>query len=64
MKVILHHRPTAGLRAHLEDISPPWLDVVFADPVDQLAFRGKLADADVLWHVLEPLGQADFAGAG
>ncbi len=63
VKVLLHHNPSPGLRAHLNTVVPGWVTLDFADPADRDGFRRKLAGAEVLWHVLEPLGRDDIAAA-
>ncbi|EFV12240.1 2-hydroxyacid dehydrogenase [Segniliparus rugosus] len=42
--------------------SHPWLDVVFSEKDEELRARA-LAQAEVIWHGLRPLGPADFDAA-
>ena len=56
MKVIYHH--TAGpwlVRRLVELEGEAGLDVVVVAPEDHHSLRSALADAEVVWHVLEPM---------
>lgn len=64
MKVIYHH--TAGpwlVRSLLELEGEAGLDVVVVAPDDHRGLGSALADADAVWHVLEPMTAAFIEGA-
>lgn len=61
MKVLLHYRAGPGLAARLAGL--PGLDVSIVSDADDDAFAQALPEAEVIWHVLRPLGAADIARA-
>lgn len=57
MKAILHYRAGPILRQTLADNPPAGWNVVVVDETDVETFERELADADVLLHVLQPIGR-------
>ena len=63
MKVIYHHTAGPWLRARLRSLHDEAdLDVMIVAPEDHAGLVDALADAEVVWHVLEPMTAA-FIGA-
>ena len=63
MKVIYHHTAGPWLVRRLRELEgEEGLDVVVVAPEDHQGLRAALADAEVIWHVLEPM-TADFIEA-
>ena len=63
MKVIYHHTAGPWMRQRLGALADEaGLDVVVVAPEDHHRLRSALADAEVVWHVLEPM-TADFIEA-
>ncbi|MCM3879463.1 MAG: hypothetical protein ND807_05080 [Vicinamibacterales bacterium] len=58
MKAVLHYRATAGLRRQIAATENEWLRIVTVDVDDTATFAEEIADAEVLLHVLEPVGVA------
>jgi phosphoglycerate dehydrogenase-like enzyme len=58
MKAVLHYRATAGLRRQIAATENEWLRIVTVDVDDASTFAEEIADAEVLLHVLEPVGGA------
>ena len=63
MKAVLQYRASAGLRSRLAARAPDWLAIAAVDDRDKPAFAREMADADVLFHVLEATGAAEIAAA-
>lgn len=63
MKAVLHYRAGPRLRASLADNPPEGWQVAVVDETDKATFLREIADADVLLHVLEPIGAEDMAAA-
>lgn len=64
MRVIFHFRAGEWLRGRLAALADDAdLDVAIVAPDDQAGFTAALADAAVVWHVLEPLTAAHIAVA-
>ncbi len=63
MKAVLQYRASAGLRSRLAACAPDWLTIVAVDDQDKPAFAREMADADVLFHVLEATAAAEIAAA-
>lgn len=63
VKVVLHYRASPGFRARLGVLVPDWLRVTIVEEPDREGLGREVADADVLWHVLEPVTAAVIAGA-
>lgn len=61
--VVLHYRASPGFRTRLAALAPEWLRVRMVDEGDGERLRHELGDADVLWHVLEPVTAAVLAAA-
>ena len=55
MKVVFQYDAGPGLRSKLADLSKSGLSVVVCPVEDRETFAGQMADAEVLWHVLEPV---------
>lgn len=53
MKAVLQYRASPGFRDRIAATAPDWLDVLVIDEADKETFSAKMADADVLLHVLE-----------
>jgi phosphoglycerate dehydrogenase-like enzyme len=62
LKVLGHFLPGDGV---LEQLAPEacWLDVQFCAEDDDETFYAQLPGADVIWHVLRPLSEADMRRA-
>ncbi len=63
MKAVLQYRASDRLRARIAAQTPDWLTILAVDDQDKPAFTRQIADADVLFHVLEPTGAAEIAAA-
>ena len=61
MKIVLQYRASEGFRSQIgEDVAHP---VAIVDETDEAAFAREMADAEVLWHVLEPVTARVMDGA-
>ena len=61
MKVIYHHTAGPWLVRRLQELEgEAGLDVVVVTPEDHHGLRSAVADADVVWHVLEPMTAASI----
>jgi phosphoglycerate dehydrogenase-like enzyme len=63
MKVVLQYDAGPALTARLADLSDEGLDVVVCPIEDREVFARYMHDADVLWHVLEPVSRAVIEAA-
>lgn len=63
MKVIYHSETTPWLREHFAVLAVQGLTVEAVDAADDASFRAALPGAQVIWHMLRPLGEADMAAA-
>lgn len=63
MKAVLQYRASPGFRARIDAARPEWLEVVVVDETDKTRFAQEMRDAEVLWHVLEPVTAAVIAAA-
>ena len=64
MKVIYHHSSGPWLQACLRSLSETaGLDVTVVAPEDRGGLAAALADAEVVWHVLEPMTAASIGTA-
>lgn len=64
MKAVLHYRASDAFRAALaEGAIAAGVDAVVVDTADDTGFAREIADADVLFHALEPVTAAMIAGA-
>ena len=58
MKVVFHYDAGPELAARLADLSDSGLEVAICPVEDRAAFAEHMRDAEVLWHVLEPVTEA------
>lgn len=58
MKAVLQYRASPGLRQQIASTAHEWLHVEIVDERDRQRFAGEMRDADVLFHVLEPVTEA------
>jgi phosphoglycerate dehydrogenase-like enzyme len=58
MKVVFHYDAGSQLAARLSELNDSGLDVVVCPVADRENFDRHMHDADVLWHVLEPVSRA------
>jgi phosphoglycerate dehydrogenase-like enzyme len=63
MNVVLHYDAGSELRARLSDLSGSGLDVAVCPVDDREGFALHMRDAEVLWHVLEPVTEAVLEAA-
>ena len=63
MKVVLQYDAGTDLTARLAELSADGLDVVVCPVQDRDAFARHMSDADVLWHVLEPVDRSVIEAA-
>jgi phosphoglycerate dehydrogenase-like enzyme len=63
MKAVLQYRATPGFRSQVSALQSEWLAVVVVDETDKATFAEEMQDADVLLHVLEPVGADVFTMA-
>ena len=63
MKVVFHHEAGTELVESLAGLAEQGLEVTVVPVSDREAFTRELADAEALWHVLEPVTAAHIAGA-
>lgn len=54
MKALLHFRASDSLAARIHEQLPSWLELAIVDPEDEAGLPKKLANTDVLFHVLAP----------
>lgn len=58
MKIVYHYGAGPEFRARLADLSESGLEVAVCPVEDREGFAGHMRDAEVLWHVLEPVTEA------
>ena len=58
MKAVLQYRASPGLRQQITSTAHGWLHVEIVDERDRQTFAREMRDADVLFHVLEPVTEA------
>ena len=63
MRALFHYACSRGLRARLESLSPPWLEIRSCPESDDDRLMALLADTDVLLHVLKPVTAREIDGA-
>lgn len=63
MKVVLQCEVAPGIARRIASFAADGLDVVSCADTDDKRFRQLLRDADVLWHILMPIGADHIAGA-
>ena len=63
MKVVLQYDAGPGLAARLADLSDDGADVVVCPVEEREDFAHQMLDAEVLWHVLEPVTRAVIEAA-
>jgi phosphoglycerate dehydrogenase-like enzyme len=63
MKVLFHYDCGSWLSDRVADLAAVGLAVSHCAEADDGAFRALLPDAEVIWHVLRPIGAADLAVA-
>jgi phosphoglycerate dehydrogenase-like enzyme len=63
MRVVFHYTAGPGLAQRLRALATLGLDVAVCPESDERRFATLLADADVLWHVLQPVTGAHIARA-
>ena len=63
MKVVLHYDAGPELRARLLDLSKSGFDVAVCPVRDWESFARHMREAEVLWHVLEPVTEAVMEGS-
>lgn len=63
MKAVLQYRATPGFREQISKLETDWLRIVIVDETDKTTFARAMLDADVLLHVLEPVGAATIDAA-
>ena len=61
MKIIYHSEITPWLRERFAALAGQGLTVEAVDATDDVRFRAALPTAQVIWHALRPLGEADMA---
>ena len=61
MKIIYHSEITPWLRERFAALAVQGLTVEAVDATDDVHFRTALPTAQVIWHALRPLGEADMA---
>jgi phosphoglycerate dehydrogenase-like enzyme len=63
MKVLFHYDCGSWLADRVAELAAEGLDVSHCSEADDAAFHALLPDAEVIWHVLRPIGAADLAAA-
>ncbi|MGE0733749.1 MAG: 2-hydroxyacid dehydrogenase [Alphaproteobacteria bacterium] len=63
MKVLLHYDAGPELRKLLTEVATAGLDIDCCPEADEALFRRRVAEADVLWHVLKPVTKEHIAAA-
>jgi phosphoglycerate dehydrogenase-like enzyme len=63
LKVIYHSETTPWLRERFALLAGQGLTVEAIDSADDTGFRAALPTAQVIWHALRPLGEADMAAS-
>jgi phosphoglycerate dehydrogenase-like enzyme len=58
MKIVFHYDAGPGLRTRLSGLSESGHDVSVCAVEDRKGFARQMRDAEVLWHVLEPVTEA------
>ena len=58
MKAVLHYRSSSGFRDLLARRTPDWLEIVVVEEADTGTFAAAMGDAEVLFHVLQPVTAA------
>lgn len=57
MKILFHYDAGPKLRAKLDKLKTTWLEIVCCPEGPAEPFLSELKDAEVIWHVLEPLSR-------
>ena len=63
MKAVLHYRSSPGFRDLIARRTPDWLDIVVVEETDTGTFAAAMGDAEVLFHVLQPVTAAVIRAA-
>ena len=63
MKAVVHYRSSPGFRDLLARRTPDWLDIVMVEETDTGTFAAAMRDAEVLFHVLQPVTAAVIRAA-
>lgn len=63
MKVLLHYDVGPALASRVAALAEEGLEVATCPQGDDERFRAELADTEILWHVLQPVGADDIAVA-
>lgn len=62
-RVVFHHDASPALRGRLAALSSAGLEVQVVPPADAAGWRAAMEEAEILWHVLEPVTAAAIDGA-
>lgn len=60
MRVIYHHSAGDWMKSRLRELESQGIDVIVVPESESGRFRDELQHAEVIWHVLRPLGRQDF----
>jgi len=63
MKILLHYRSGPAWQREIASLDRQGLQVEWCDETDDARFYSLLPDAQVLWHLLRPLGADDITRA-
>ena len=63
LKAVFHYAASAGIRKSLATAENDWLTIDICDEGDDDRLFRLIADADVLWHVLQPATAEVIAAA-
>ena len=63
MKVVLHYAAGPGLTRRVAQLEQQGLRVAICPVADPARYRREMADAEVLWHLLDPVTAAVLEGA-
>ncbi|MCE2488112.1 MAG: hypothetical protein J4F42_21570 [Desulfurellaceae bacterium] len=63
MKAVLHYRSSPGFRDLIARRAPDWLEIVVVEETDTGTFAAAMGDAEVLFHVLQPVTAAVIRAA-
>ena len=63
MKIVYQYDAAPGFRARLAELSESGLDVAVCPVADRQGFTRHMRDAEVLWHVLEPVTEGVIAAS-
>ncbi len=63
MKAVLHYRSSPGFRDLIASRVPDWLEIVVVEETDTGTFAAAMGDAEVLFHVLQPVTAAVIRAA-